>query len=265
MALARHSVQVEGTGNDTSDVAEKQNQIMKGLMKTNRNFVFRFSPSVRIPLRLLLLTLLLGLSPRFGAFAQGTLTITDLEETPITGVIANSVLLNNGDIMAPTNDPEKLTFSLASDGTVATLGRGIAVLTNAAGTISDILDVTTSSGARNGGVKYVQAAGTFTSDGDPGGLSLALLNLDAAVLEKIMGNALLEDGTQQNLGTRLINIDTSPGDRLVILSIITAASDVELIPEPSSLALVGVSLLALAVNSRRRRVGERRPKAGLVF
>jgi hypothetical protein len=197
-----------------------------------------------------MLALVWGLSPRPAVLAQATLTITDLEETPITGVIAGSVLLNNGNITAPTNNPEKLTFSIASDGNAAT-GRGIAVLTNANGSISDFLDVTTTKGTRGGGIQYIQADGTFTSDGDPGGLSLDFLNLVAATLQKIMASALLEDGTYQDIGSSLVNIDTSPGDRLVIVSIITAASDVE-VPEPSSLSVLGLGLAALAGRSRRR-------------
>ena len=192
-----------------------------------------------------------GLSWNYAFGDAATIVISDLEETPITATIANSVLLNNGTITAPKDTPEILTFSIASDGTVATLGRGIAIMTDSAG-ISDILDVTTSAGTRGGGIKFVQVAGTFTSDSETP-LSLEFLNLDAATLKKIMDNAVPEDGSVQDLGAKLINIDTSPGDALAIISTITAASDVEPVPEPSSFTLLALALAVMQIPALRQR------------
>jgi len=188
-----------------------------------------------------------ALAPRF-ALAAATASISDLTESPITVTIGDSVLLNNGTFTAPTNDPEKLTFSIASDGT-ATTGRGIAILKEPNGKVSDILDVTTTQGTRGGGIQYLSATATFTSDGESAdGLDLSYLNLNAQLLQQIMDNGLVENGNSQDLGSRLINIDTDPGKPLSILSTIEAASDV---PEPSSALLLGAGLLLLGEYSRR--------------
>lgn len=202
-------------------------------------------------LQLLFLTIAWGLAP---PYASADVIITDLTEAPVTAFVFDS--LNPGDntpadkpLTADKDTPEKLSFSISVDGTGG--GSGVAVLLEPDGTVSDRLEVTVTQKFRGAmmNIAFLQISGTFTSDADPGGLDLTDLGLTDDIMKKVIGNGLREDGTQQDIGSRLINSAT--GDTLTISTLkITAASDV--VPEPSSLLLFGPGLLALAVLFRRR-------------
>ena len=218
---------------------------MKGLVKKNQKSQTPLSLTSTTLLRLSLLTLAFGLAPRF---AVAGVAIMDLSENQVTAVVTDSI--NPGDNRTYTNDmatPEKVMFSISVDG-MGGQASGVAVLTNADGTGSDILQVDRSDTKFRGqfmNIPYFTISGTFTSDEDPGGLSLDFLGAD--IKQKVLDQAQLETGTDQNMSSHLIDIMT--GEPLNIITTITAASDV---PEPPSIFLFSASLLALGAFSRRR-------------
>ena len=200
-------------------------------------------------LRIPSLALVLIFAASFASADQtnGTVTIMDLTENPITADIMGGTNQVNQTVTADKSTPELISFSIDVDG-VITAGTGVAVL-KGGGVVSDILQITLTQRERGNGIKYFTASGTFTSDSDPGGLDLASLGLGLTdeTIKKILDNGLIEDGTQQDIGSRLIDI--SNGNALSLAGlVVTAASD---IPEPFSLLLVAGGLLALRVRSRR--------------
>ncbi len=208
----------------------------------------RLTPFVPL-VQLLFLALACGLAPGFASAdqTQGTITIMDLTEGPITARVQGGTNQVDQTITADKDSPEKLSFSIPVDGTVVA-GSGVAVLLESNGTVSDLLEVTVTPKKRGMNIPFFDASGTFTSDIDPGGLDLTGLGLSDEIMKKVLANGLAEDGTQQDIGSRLI--DPTTGNALNIGGlVITAASDV---PEPSSLLLFGTGLLALAVLSQRR-------------
>jgi hypothetical protein len=200
-------------------------------------------------LQVLFLALPWSLAP---GLASADVIIMDLTDAPITAFVSDS--LNPGDntpadkpLTADKDTPEKLSFSISVDGTGE--GSGVAVLLEPDGTVSDLLEVTVLQRLRGMNIPFLQISGTFTSDADPGGL-LAGLGLTDEIMKKVIDNGLREDGTQQDIGARLIN--TVTGDPLNISTLkITAASDVDVVPEPSSVLLLVPGLLALAVLHKR--------------
>lgn len=217
----------------------------------------------RVPLfPLLFLTLAWTLAPRYASAVpmepdpmEASVIISDLKETRITAEVKGGTNNVNETKMAEEATPEFITFTIAVDGTVAA-GRGLAVLLESKGKVSDILEVSVTPKKRgnpNDPIDFFDAVVTFTSDPDEKPLDLSGYGLTEAILDKIMDAGLIEDGTQQNIGARLIDIATGKPLNTGGLFIV-AASDVD-VPEPSSLLLVGPGLLALAVLSRRRRIG----------
>jgi len=179
---------------------------------------------------------------------MGTVTITDLTEAPISATVVGGTNQVNQTVTADKATPETLMFSIPVDGTVPR-GSGIAVLLGIDEEVSDVLQLTVTPKTRGMGINFFDASGTFTSDTDPGGIDLSQFGLSDEIMKKVLAQGLKEDGTQQDIGARLI--DTTTGNALNIGGLtITAASDA--VPEPSSLMLLGSGLLALAVLSRRR-------------
>jgi hypothetical protein len=212
--------------------------------------------TTRTPLfQLLFVTLAWGLAPGFASAdqMQGTITITDLTEAPATATVQGGTNQVNETVTADKATPEMLSFTISVDGTV-TAGSGVAVLLESGGMVSDLLQVTVTPRKRGLNIPYFDASGTFTSDPDPGEVDLSGLGLTDEIMKKVIANGLQEDGTQQDLGSRLIN--TTTGDPLNIGGlVITAASDG--VPEPSSLTLLGLGALSLAGYAWRRRVRAR--------
>ncbi len=206
------------------------------------------SQSIRLPrLHLLFLMLVGGLTAR-PASAQ-SISITDLTEDPITVTVADA--LNPGDnktFMADKAAPEKVTFSISLDGEGG--GFGVVVMLEPdKKTVSDILELHVTQKTRGLGIKYLDISGTFTSDGNPKGLDLSTLGLTDAIKAKVLQMGLIEDGSAQDIGSRLI--DTTTGNALAIGGLkITAASEV---PEPSSVlacsGLLGIWALIRRVRS----------------
>jgi len=196
-----------------------------------------------------LLIALTGAGSGLRAVAQ-SIAINDLGSGPITAVVADS--LNPGDNGNKTADqatPQKLDFSFSVDGRGG--GSGVALLLNPGGkTVSDLLEVNVTQRFRGAGssIPYLSIAGTFTSDDTPQGLDISTLGLTDAIKAKVLQMALIEDGTFQDIGARLI--DTTTGDALEIDALkITAASDV---PEPSSILLCSGLIAAWALVRRLR-------------
>ncbi len=205
-----------------------------------------------------------GLMPGFAA-AVPTISIKDLTEDRISAVFSG-FNLNPGDnsppdnvtglpipLLADVNTPEKITNPSSVSINGDTSASGVAVLLENTGMVSDLLEVTLTRKLRGPqmNIPYLEVVFTFTSDSDPGGLDLSGLGLTDEVYKKLIstgpdGGALLEDGTDQDIGSRLI--DPTTGNRLTINDLmITAASDA---PEPSSLLLLGLGLPVLAVRRR---------------
>ncbi len=183
-----------------------------------------------------------------GLASAQSVSITDLTEDPISVTVSDS--LNPGDNKTFTADkttPEKVTFSISVDGTGG--GSGVAVMFEPdKKTVSDILEVNVTQKTRGLGIKYLDISGTFTSDGNPRGLDVSTLGLPEAMLTKVLQMGVVEDGSAQDIGARLI--DTTTGGALAISNLkITAASEV---PEPSS-ALACSGLLGMWALSRRFR------------
>ena len=210
-------------------------------------------------LRLLFLAVVCAVAGRF-ATADPMVVITDLTEDPVTATVSGSI--NPGDnypkidrktgeigppLTAPKDTPEKLSFSISVDGTGG--GSGVAVLFEGANLISDLLEVTVTQKFRGPqmNIPYLDISGTFTSDVNPNAVDL---NLPDEIMKKVIANGLVEDGTQQDIGSQLI--DTTTGKALAIGDLtITAASD---IPEPSSLVLqFTVAAIAIGLKALRRR------------
>lgn len=203
-------------------------------------------PTCLTRLQPLFLALVCGLAAR--STAAQSISISDLTEDPISVTVTDS--LNPGDNKTFTADkatPEKVTFSISLDGEGG--GFGVAVMLEPdKKTVSDILEVNVTQKTRGLGIKYLDISGTFTSDGDPKGLDLTTLGLTDAIMAKVLQMGLVEDGSAQDIGARLI--DTTTGNALAIGGLkITAASEV---PEPSSVLACAGLLGAWALFRRFR-------------
>ena len=217
-------------------------------------------PSPAAPLLRWLLAAFSGAAVGLPASAQ-TVVINDLTEDPITAVVSDSLNPgDNGTITADKATPEKVTFSISVDGRGG--GSGVAVMLEPdKTTVSDLLEVSVTQKFRGQfmNIPYLSITGTFTSDGDPKGLDLSNLGLTEAIMKKVLETALIEDGTYQDVGARLV--DTGTGNALGIGGLkITAASEV---PEPSSILVCSGLVAAWGVARRiRRRCGSTRRALG---
>ena len=193
-------------------------------------------------------TILAWQRPVVAQQTTGSVAINDLSDL-VTAQLLGGTNQVNQTVTADPLTPELLNWTISVDGSVPA-GTGVAImLGDLNGAISDILQVTITPKTRGQGIQYFDASGIFTSDTDGTPLDLAGLGLAPEIVQKIMDNALYEDGTFQDIGARLI--DTTTGNQLNIGGLtITAASD---IPEPSALAFLGASVIPAGIFIRRCR------------
>ena len=193
-----------------------------------------------------------------GAHAQnaGTITITDLDNGPITATEVGGPGNANTNLTADKATPEMISGSIDIDGTV-TGGTGYAILKEwRSNVVSDLLTVTVNPrGLRGNGQAYYTATWSFLSDTDPNPIDLSTLNLQDNVLKALLAAGIEENGNSQAMDGILIDSQTGMAFSVPNLSIM-AQSRMET-PEPGTNALLTagglVAASALARVRKRRR------------